>query len=87
MTGKDFRFLDVTTFTYKTSKKFYIEQLFQCIDNKLRYKLHVEVTHKSKEPKTLLLLLVLIISCLPANINEDINVALSSLPWVYRGYV
>lgn len=87
MTGKDFRFLDVTTFTYKTSKKFDIEQLFQCIDNKLRYKLHVEVTQKSKEPKTLLLLLVLIISCLPANINEDINVALSSLPWVYRGYV
>lgn len=85
MTGKDFRFLDVTTFTYKTSKKFDIVQLFQCIDNKLRYKL--EVTQKSKESKTLLLLLVMIISCLFANINEDMNVALISLPWVYRGYV
>lgn len=78
-------FLDVTTFTYKTSKIFEIKQLFQCIDNKLRYKL--EVTHKLKEPKKLLLLLVMIISCLFANVNEDINIAFSSLPWVCRGYV
>lgn len=87
MIGKDFRFLDVIIFIYKIFKKFDIELLFQCIDNKLCYKLYVEVIYKLKEFKMLLLFLVLIILCLFVNINEDINVVLSSLFWVYWGYV